>query len=103
VEPRECDASEPECEEVCPSSFELMKPTMSRQMIAAGPSTGQFCISLRLNDKRVTATSVSLSIFFSLHPFANIWSAVLKLHAIRFATREKMQCVAIDYANVFQI
>ena len=76
---------------------------MGRQMIAAGPSTGQFCISFRLNDKRVTATSVSLSIFFSLHPFANIWSAVLKLHAIRFATREKMQCVAIDYANVFQI
>jgi hypothetical protein len=83
--------------------FRAQEPAMGRQMIAAGPSTGQFCISFRLNDKRVTATSVSLSIFFSLHPFANIWSAVLKLHAIRFATREKMQCVAIDYANVFQI
>jgi hypothetical protein len=53
--------------------------------------------------KRATATSMSFSIFFSPHPFANIWSAVLKLHAIRFPNREKVQCVAIDYANSCQI
>jgi hypothetical protein len=47
--------------------------------------------------------SRSTSIFFSFHPFANIWSAVVKLHAIRFTTREKVHYVAIDDANVFQI
>jgi hypothetical protein len=60
------------------------------------------CISFRLNAKRATATSIH-SVFFSLHPFANVGSAVLKLHPIRFATREKVQRVAIDYTNVFQI
>jgi len=44
-----------------------------------------------------------LSVFFSLHPFANIWRAVLKLDAIRFATREKAHYVAIDQADVFQV
>jgi hypothetical protein len=44
-----------------------------------------------------------LSIFFSFHPFANVWSAVLKLYAIRFATNEETQYIAIDDANVFQI
>jgi hypothetical protein len=43
------------------------------------------------------------SILFSLHPFANVWSAVLKLHAVRFATHEKAHYVTIDYANVLQI
>jgi hypothetical protein len=43
------------------------------------------------------------SIFFSLHPFADIGSAILKLHAIRFATYKKPHYVAIDYGNVFQI
>jgi hypothetical protein len=43
------------------------------------------------------------SIFFSFHPFANISSAVLQLHAIRFATQEKAHYIAIDYANVFEI
>ena len=43
------------------------------------------------------------SIFFSFHPFENIGSAVLKLHAIRFATHEKAHYIAMDYANVFQI
>jgi hypothetical protein len=33
---------------------------------------------------------------FSFHPFANIGSAVLKLHPIRFATHEKAHYVAID-------
>src|SRR6266403_6107984 len=56
-----------------------------------------------LSDKRVTATSMPPSIFISLHPFANICRAVLKLHAIRFATHEKADHVAIDPANVFQI
>jgi hypothetical protein len=56
-----------------------------------------------LSDKRVTATSMPPSIFVSLHPFANICWAVLKLHAIRFATHEKADHVAIDTANVFQI
>jgi len=40
---------------------------------------------------------------FSFHPFANIGSAVLKLNAIRLATREETHCLAIDYGNVFQI
>ena len=56
-----------------------------------------------LSDKRVTGTSMPPSIFVSLHPFANICRAVLKLHAIRFATHEKADHVAIDTANVFQI
>src|SRR5258706_3685212 len=56
-----------------------------------------------LSDKRVTATSMPPSIFVSLHPFANICRAVLKLHAIRFATHEKADHVSIDPANVFQI
>jgi hypothetical protein len=43
------------------------------------------------------------SIFFSLHPFADIGSAILKLHAIRFATYEKAHYVAIDNGDVFQI
>jgi len=43
------------------------------------------------------------SIFFSLHPFADIGSAILKLHAIRFATYEKEHYVTIDHGNVFQI
>src|ERR1700688_1249769 len=60
------------------------------------------CISFGLNEKRSTATLMPPSILFSSHPFANICSAVLKLHAVRFAVREKAECVAIDYANVFQ-
>src|SRR5580704_8983387 len=56
-----------------------------------------------LSDKRVTAASMPPSIFVSLHPFANICRAVLKLHAIRFATHEKADHFAIDPANVFQI
>jgi hypothetical protein len=88
VGPRECDATEPEREK---ASSIVARPPLD------------ICISFLLNDKRVTATMIPLSAFFSLHPFANIWSAVLKLHAIRFATREKVQCVAIDYANVFQV
>src|SRR5712691_1893346 len=47
--------------------------------------------------------SMQLLILFSLHPFANVWSAVLKLHAVRFATHEKAHYVTIDYANVLQI
>ena len=43
------------------------------------------------------------SIFFSLYPFADIGSAILKLHAIRFATYEKEHYVTIDHGNVFQI
>ena len=43
------------------------------------------------------------SIFFSFHPFANIWSTVLKRHAIRFATYQKAHYVAIDHNNVFQV
>jgi len=43
-----------------------------------------------------------LSIFFSFHPFANIWSAVLKRHAIRFAAHQEAHYVAIDHNNVFQ-
>src|SRR6266404_1016000 len=47
--------------------------------------------------------SMPVSIFFSLHPFTNIRSAVLKLHAIRFATHQEAHHVAIDHANIFQI
>jgi len=54
------------------------------------------CISFWLNDERVTATSMPPSIFFSFHPFANIWGAVLKHHAICFATREKAHYLASD-------
>jgi hypothetical protein len=61
------------------------------------------CVSFRLYDKRVSATSTLPSIFFSLHPFPNICRAVLQLHTIRFATREKPNYVAVDEANVFQI
>jgi hypothetical protein len=61
------------------------------------------CISFRLNDKRVTAASMLSSISFSFHPFADVWSALLKRHAIRLSTREKKHYLAIDYANVFQI
>jgi len=50
-----------------------------------------------------TATPMLPSTFFSFHPFANIGSAVLKLHAIHFPTHEKGHYIAMDYANVFQI
>src|ERR1700719_1803217 len=49
------------------------------------------CISFWLNGQRVTAALMPPSIFFSLHPFADICGAVLKLHAVRFASREKVQ------------
>jgi len=51
----------------------------------------------------VTSTSMSPSISFSFHPFADVPRAFLKLHAIRFAMQEKLHYFAIDYANVFQI
>jgi hypothetical protein len=44
---------------------------------------------------------MSLSIVFSLHPFANIWSTVLKLHAIRFTTHEKVEYLAINQALTY--
>jgi len=50
-----------------------------------------------LNAKRVT------SLFFSVHPFANIWCAVLERHAVRFAMQEKTHYLAIDHADVFEI
>lgn len=60
-------------------------------------------ISFRLNDKRVTAASMPTSIFFSVHPLADVGSTVLKFQTIRFTTHEKAHYFAIDYANVFQI
>jgi hypothetical protein len=57
----------------------------------------------RLNALAEFLRSVPPSIFLSFHLFANIGSAVLELHAIRFATHEEVHCVAIDYANIFQI
>src|SRR6267142_3627982 len=53
-----------------------------------------------------TAYAISMPsplILFALHPFANIGSAVLKLHAVSFATHEKSYCLSIDQADVFQI
>src|SRR5580693_7414093 len=47
--------------------------------------------------------SAPYSIFFSFHPFAKIWSAVLKFHPIRFTTSEKAHHVATDQTHVFQI
>jgi hypothetical protein len=44
----------------------------------------------------------ALSLFLS-PSIRGLRSAVLKLHAIRFATHENAHYVAIDYANVFQI
>ena len=52
---------------------------------------------------RVSLASIQILIFFSLYPFANICSAVVKLHAVRLATPQKTHYVAIDYANVLQI
>src|SRR6266403_168231 len=43
------------------------------------------------------------SILFPFHPFAKIWSAVLKFHPIRFTTSEKAHHVATDQTHVFQI
>jgi hypothetical protein len=56
-----------------------------------------------LSGHRVAVTFMPPSVFFSLHPFANIGSTVLKLHAIRFAAREKAHYLAIDHGNVLQI
>jgi hypothetical protein len=53
-----------------------------------------------VNDKRVTTTSLPLNPF-SFHPFANIWRAIFKPHAIRFTTHEKAHYLAIDHANLF--
>ena len=50
-----------------------------------------------------TTTPTPPSVFFFFHPFANIGSAILKLHALRFATYEKAHYIAMDYANAFQI
>src|ERR1700679_743757 len=46
---------------------------------------------------------MTLLIVLSLHPLANIWSAVLKLHTIRFTARQKPHCVATDLTDVFQV
>src|ERR1700689_574084 len=46
---------------------------------------------------------MALLIVLSLHPLANIWSAVLKLHTIRFTARQKPHCVATDLTDVFQV
>ena len=46
---------------------------------------------------------MTLLIFLSLHPLANIWSAVLKLHTIRFTARQEPHCVATDQTDVLQI
>ena len=62
-----------------------------------------FVVQSGLTDKRITITSVNRSILFSFHPFANIWSAILKLNANRLATREEAHRLAIDYHNVFQV
>ena len=56
-----------------------------------------------LHAKHVTATWMALLILLSLHPLANIWSAVLKLHTICFTARQKPHCVATDQTHVFQI
>jgi hypothetical protein len=61
------------------------------------------CVFRLTARKAVTAASIPPSIFFSFHPFANIWSAILKLHAIRFTIREKAHYVAIDHGDVLQI
>ena len=63
----------------------------------SGPTISHFMPQALRHD------SASPSIFFSLYPFADIWRAVLKLHAIHFAKREKLHYVAIDQAYVFQI
>jgi hypothetical protein len=55
-----------------------------------------------LKDTPVTAIRYH-SILFSLHPFANIWSALFTLHAISFTTHQKSYRLTIDHANVFQI
>src|SRR5712692_4979787 len=49
------------------------------------------------------SASMPPSIFFSFHPIANIWSTILKPHAIRFTAREKCHYVAIDQAYILQI
>jgi len=43
------------------------------------------------------------SILFSFHPFANIWSAMFKLHAICFTANKKAHYLAIDRTDGFQI
>ena len=54
-------------------------------------------------ERQARQCHLSLSILFSLNPFANIWSAVLKPHTIRFTTDEKAEHLAINQANVLQI
>ena len=61
------------------------------------------CVFVCLNDMGATTTPTPPSVFFFFHPFANIGSAILKLHALRFATYEKAHYIAMDYANAFQI
>src|SRR5437016_8877823 len=43
------------------------------------------------------------SVLFSLHPFADVWSAVFKLHAIDFAPHEIEHYLTVDDAHVFQV
>ena len=43
------------------------------------------------------------SIFFSFHPFANIWSAVPKLHAIRRTRSQEPDHVHVDERYFFQV
>src|ERR1700680_3933526 len=47
--------------------------------------------------------SMPSSVSVSCQPCANIWSAVLKLDAVGFATRAKTHYIPIDHANIFQI
>jgi hypothetical protein len=46
---------------------------------------------------------VVLSIFFSVHPLADVRRTVLQLHAIRLTTFQKPHCVAVRQSQVSQI
>jgi hypothetical protein len=61
------------------------------------------CVFRLTARKAVTFASIPSSISFSFHPFANIGSTILKLHAIRFTIREKAHYVAIDHGDFLQI
>src|SRR6266849_1795875 len=78
------------------SSCRLLAREFVCQVIGSRVGSIFICFSVRLNEKRVTAALMPPSIFFSFHPFAKIWSAILKLHAIRFTTREKADYVTTD-------
>src|SRR5260370_3931280 len=74
-----------------------------RRLPGAETSNALYVLFIFLCALSSTFHSMPHSIFFSLHPFTKIGSAILQLHAIPFTTREKAHYVATDQTHLFAL